>query len=267
MLQESKGEATEVRESEIGDDRYTQVDNDVFKVEGYIQETKEEGVIEESGNQGGEIIEEETGDTPLKKGLKKYKVILLGDIGVGKSSLINRYVSNKFNAFGQATIGTVKTKKLKIDNRTTVELSINDPVEEEKLGKYTKNYYKDAHGAIVVFDITNKQSFNNVKSYLGEIDSNAPRDISTCIIGNKFDLDSSRVVEDEDVQKISEKCKYYKVSAKTGNNVSLAFEGLAFEINENQKKEENNPNKVLRGKEGRKSYVLDEKKKSKKKCC
>ena len=99
MLQESKGETAEVRESEIGDDRYTQVDNDAFKVEGYVQETKEEGVIEESGNEVGETFEEETGDTPLKKGLKKYRVILLGDIGVGKSSLINRYVSNKFNAF------------------------------------------------------------------------------------------------------------------------------------------------------------------------
>jgi small GTP-binding protein len=262
MLQESKGQTAEVRESEIGDDRYTQVDNDVFKIEGYVQEAKEE-----NGNQEGEIIEEETGDTPLKKGLKKYKVILLGDIGVGKSSLINRYVSNKFNAFGQASIGSVKIKKLKIDNETTVELSINDPVEEEKLGKYTKNYYKDAHGAIIVFDITNKQSFNNVKSYLGEIDSNAPRDISTCIIGNKYDLSSSKVVEKEDVQKIAGKCIYYEVSAKTGNNVSLAFEELASEIEENQKKEEKNPDKVLRGKDGRKSYVLDEKKKPKKKWC
>ena len=269
MLQEPKGESAEVRESEIGDDRYTQVDNDAFKVEGYVQETKEEGVIEESGNEVGETIEEETGDTPLKKGLKKYRVILLGDIGVGKSSLINRYVSNKFNAFGQAMIGTVKIKKLKIDNETTIELSINDPAEEEKLGKYTKNYYKDAHGAIVVFDITNKQSFDNVKSYLEQIDSNALRDISTCIIGNKQDLSSSRVVKYEDVQKILGKCKYYEVSAKTGNNVSLAFEGLAFEIEENQKKEEKNPDKVLRGTEGRKSYVLKEKKlkKPKKKCC
>ena len=199
--------------------------------------------------------------------LKKYKVILLGDIGVGKSSLINRYVSNKFSAFGQASIESVKIKKLRINAETTLELSINDPVEEEKLGKYTKNYYKDAHGAIIVFDITNKQSFNNVKNYLEEIDSNAPRDISICIIGNKYDLFSSRVVEKEDVQKIAGKWKYYEVSAKTGNNVSLAFEELANEIDENQKKEENNPNKVLRGKDGRKSYVLDEKKKPKKKWC
>ena len=267
MLQESKGENPEVRESEIGDDRYTQVDNDVFKVEGYTQENKEEGVKEESGNQVGENIEEETGDTPLKKGLKKYRVIFFGDIGVGKSSLINRYVTNKFNAFGQASIGTVKKKKLKIDNETTVELSLNDPVEEEKLGKYTKNYYKDAHGAIIVFDITNKQSFNNVKSYLEEIDSNAPRDITICIIGNKQDLSSSRVVEKEDVQKIAGKYKYYEVSAKTGNNISLAFEELASEIDEKQKKEEKNPDKVLRGKDGRKSIVLEEKKKSRKKCC
>ena len=235
-----------------------------------LQELKREPTIDRESELYGETLTKvnmEAGDNSSEKGLKKYKIILLGDIGVGKSSLINRYVSNKFSAVGQASIETIKKKILRISAETIVELSINDPVEEEKLGKYTKNYFKDAHGAIIVFDITNKQSFDNVKTYLKEIDSNAPRDISICIIGNKYDLSSSKVVEKEDVQKIAGKWKYYEVSAKTGNNVSLAFEELAIEIDENQKKEENNPNKVLRGKDGRKSYVLDEKKKQNKKCC
>lgn len=267
MIQESKGETVEIRESDIGDDRYTQVDNDVFKVEGYAPKIKDEEAQGETADEVGETIEEETGDTPLRKGLKKYRVILLGDIGVGKSSLINRFVTGKFNAFGQKSIGNVQIKRLKIDNETTVELSINDPVEEEKLGKYTKNYYKDAHGAIIVFDLSNNQSFNNVKTYLADIDSNAPRDICVSIVGNKQDLSSGRVVGTEDVEKIKGKCKYYEVSAKTGNNVSLAFEGLAYEIDENQKKEEKNPDKVLRGKDGRKSYTLEGNKKAKKGCC
>jgi small GTP-binding protein len=271
MLQESKGEPAEVRESEIGDDRYTKVDNDVFKVEGYAQEDKEKGVIEESGKQEGEIIEEETGDTPLRKGLKKYKIILLGEYGSGKSSLINRYVNNKFNSFGQASIGPEEqSKNIEIDNTLTVELSINDFTEDKQMKKPVKTFYKDAHGVLVVFDLTNEQSFKELKSCMEEINSNAPEDIVICILGNKSDLTADRKVKFEDAKEFAGDHLYYEVSAKNGNNVSLAFEQLAYGILDKQKEQESNPNKVIRGKEGRKTTDLNEgikDLKPGKKCC
>lgn len=276
MLEESKGEPiAEVRESSMsknggGDDRYTQVDNDVLSpIEGYIQETPEEENKNENGNEGGETTSPEQGDTPLRKGFKQFKIILLGDKEVGKSSLINKYVSNKFIE-GRLEGEIVRKKKLELDNQTSVELLITDPIEEEKLGKYTKHYFKDAHGAFIMFDITNRQSFNNLKNWLDEAKTNAPGDIVFCILGNKSDLSSNRVVKFEEVQNIAGDELYYEVSSKTGNNVSLAFEALAYAIQEKQKMEENNPDKVIRGKEGRKTQDLNDINKDlvgRKKCC
>lgn len=277
MLEESKGEPLgDVRESSMsknggGDEsRYTKVDNDVMNpVEGYTQESPEEQKKNEKGNEGGDPIAPEQGSTPLRKTFNQYKIIILGDIGVGKSSLIDRYVSNKFNT---ATIpgDIVKKKKLELDNQTTVELLINDSTEEEKLNKYTKHYFKDAHGALIMFDVTNRQSFTNITTWKEEIKTNAPSDIVICILGNKADLSSNRVVKFEEVQEIAGDDLYYEVSSKTGNNVSLAFEALAYAIQEKQKNEEKNPDKVVRGKDGRKTQDLNEINKdliTKKKCC
>jgi len=271
MNQEEERES-EIRESNINnDERYTQVDNDVVfnPIEGY-----EEKKVEEKEVNNEEIKENEKDnkfESKTKKELKKIKIILLGEIGVGKSSLINRYVSNKFNTFNQATIGSeVKSKKVELDKNLTVDLLINDTTEEEKLGKFTKNYFLDAHGAIIVFDLTNEKSFQKLNFWLDELNSNAPKDIVFCVLGNKSDLTADRVVKFEDAKTFAGDNLYYEVSAKSGNNVSLAFEQLLEEVIEKQKEEENNPDKVLRGKEGRKTTDLNEinkKQMNKKKCC
>jgi len=272
MDQEGETEI-EIREStnENNDERYTQVENDVLSnpIEGY-QENKEE----EKEENTAEIKEKDDSTIKQEKGkkeFKKLKIILLGEFGSGKTSLINRYVNNKFNNFGQATIGSdVKPKKFEIDKDLTAELLINDTTNEEKLGKITRNYYLDAHGAIIVFDLTNEQSFHKLKYWMDELNSNAPKDIVLCILGNKVDLDVDRKVKFEDAKNLAGDNLYYEVSAKTGNNVSLAFEQLTFGIIEKQKEEESNPDKVLRGKEGRKTTDLNDINKdlmSKKKCC
>ena len=121
-----------------------------------------------------------------------------------------------------------------------------------------------------MYDLTNEHSFQKVKFWMEELDSNAPRDIIVCILGNKADLTADRVVKFEDVKSLVGDHLNYEVSAKTGNNVSLAFEQLTYGIIEKQKEEENNPDKVLRGKEGRKTQDLNDINKdliTKKKCC
>ena len=272
MNQEGEGDS-EIREStnEVNnDERYTQIDNDVMfnPIEGY--EEKKEQEKEENPGENQEKVNIVKSDI-TKKEFKKLKIILLGEIGVGKSSLINRYVSNKFNTFNQTSIGDdVKIKKVEVDKNLTVDLLINDPTNEEKLGKFTKNYYLDAHGAVIVYDLTNEKSFQKVKFWMEELDSNAPRDIIVCILGNKADLTADRVVKFEDVKSLVGDHLNYEVSAKTGNNVSLAFEQLTYGIIEKQKEEENNPDKVIRGKEGRKTQDLNDINRdllTKKKCC
>ena len=275
MKEERESDIRESTNDQNNDERYTPVVNDVFNnIEGYEKKKEEENDENPGETNPGETIEkvnQSTISNSSKKENKKLKIILLGEKAVGKSSIINRYVSNKFNTFNQTSIGPdVKSKKYVADKDLTVDLLIHDSTNEQKLGKFTKNYYLDAHGAIIVFDLTNQQSFQKVKYWLDELNSNAPRDIIFCILGNKADLTADRVVKFEDAKALAEDNLYYEVSAKTGNNVTLAFEQLALGIIEKQKEEENNPDKVLRGKEGRKTADLNDINKDltkKKKCC
>ena len=277
MYEEIIGANPEIRDSETSknsenNNRYTQVENDILfnPVEGYEEGKEEENEAENNNNE--KIVH--SSNSKKKKEKKKIKIILLGEIGVGKTSLINRYISNKFNSYEkQINIDEIKIKKIDIDDNVIAELEIHDTTNEEKLGKITKKYYIDAHGAMIVFDLTKKASFNKVKFWMKEININAPRDIVICLLGNKVDLISDREVAYEDAKDIAGDNLYYEVSSKTGNNVSLSFEQLAYEIIEKQNEEINNPDKVVRGKEGRKTADLNDINQinkdlcKKKKCC
>ena len=287
MFEDIGEPAPEFRDSETTDNndndnknRYTQVDNDILfnPIEGY----EEEKIDQDVGDKKEDIKEEEKEkvDLPSKnpsmiikpnKEIKKLKIILLGEIGVGKTSIIKKYVGK--NNLNDNPENDFVIKNYDIDENTTAELTIYDTTNEEKLGKITKNYYKDAHGALIVFDLTNKESFNKVKYWLKEIDSNAPRDIVLCLLGNKADLTYDRIVQYEDAKETAGDNLYYEISSKTGNNVSLAFEQLTYEIIEKQNEEKDNPDKVLRGKEGRRTADLNDINEmnkdlfGKKKCC
>ncbi len=253
---------SEMSSNEENKNRYTQVENDILfnPVEGYEEEKKddEEENKDIKGNENLNQLNNPTNISKSKKEIKQLKIILLGEKGVGKSSLIKRYVMNTFKLSDNSDDIEIKKKILDIDYNTSAELSIYDTTNEEKLGKITKNYYRDSHGAIVVFDLTNKVSFNKVKYWLKEINSNSPRDVVVCLLGNKADLTVDRNVPYEDAKEIAGDNLYYEVSSKTGNNVSLAFEQITYEIIEKQNEEADNPDKVLRGREGRKTADLND---------
>ena len=218
------------------DNRYTKVDNDVFNIDGYEAEKhdddKKDDIDEGIPNKDNQKKQNK------KKDLKTYKIILLGEKGVGKTSLIERYVSNKFSNFdGPNLTDAVRTKKFDVDINLTVELSINDTSEVENLGKFPKSYYKDAYGAIIVFNLTDPNSFEKISYWKEELDSNSFEDIVICYLGNQADRTADRKVNLEDIKKIVGDDLYYDVSAKTGNNVSLAFEQLTIGIIERQKEE------------------------------
>ena len=279
MFEDIGEPAPEFRDSEnsknaTNNNRYTQVENDILfnPVEGLNDENEEDDEKENKDNKENESLAKTSTNSKNKKEIKKLKIILLGEKGVGKSSLIKRYVSNKFHSFEDKQDLEINIKNIDIDDNTSAELSIYDTTNEQKLGKITKNYYKDAHGAIIVFDLTNKNTFNRVKYWLKEINSNAPRDIVLCLLGNKADLTSDRNVAYEDAKTVADDNLYYEVSAKTGNNVSLAFEQLTYGIIEKENEEEDNPEKVIRGKEGRRTADLNDinmmnKELNRKKCC
>lgn len=284
MFTDNGEPAPDFRDSETSKDtndknRYTKVDDDILfnPVEGLDDDNKEEGQKENQDNKDNENIVQSvqtnnSSNSKKKKETKQYKIIVLGEKGVGKTCLINRYIFNKF-ILSEKQNSEVNIKKIDIDDNASAELSIYDTTNEQKLGKITKNYYKDAYGAIIVFDLTNKNSFNKVKYWLKEINSNAPKDIVICLLGNKADITHDRNVAYEDAKALAEDNLYYEVSAKSGNNVSLAFEQLTYGIIEKQNEEEDNPEKERRGKEGRRTAdlndinMINKELSMKKKCC
>lgn len=251
----------DIKDNRFTDNRYTEVENNILlnPIEGYDQNLNEVNNNLIANNQNNPQTNTDNNDNSENKQKKtakekyNFKIILLGDIGTGKTSLITRYVNNNDQQLTQEIINKI----IVLDESTCVKVSIHDTTTMEKLGTFTKDYYRDAHGAIIVFDLCNQESFNRIKNHwIIELNNNAPKDVVYAIIGNKSDKEKERVVKYEDATSVAGDNLYYEVSAKNGNNVSLAIEQLVYNIIDKQNEEANNPDKVLRGKEGRKTMDL-----------
>jgi Ras-related protein Rab-11A len=211
-----------------------------------------------------------------KKQIIDIKLILLGDISVGKSSILGRYIDNSFTEDYQCTLQVeTKSKIIDIDLNTSVKMNIWDTVGQEKFRHLTKQYFRNCHGAIIVFDLTRKDSFDGVQKWIDELnDFNS--NIPILIVGNKSDLIKEREVNEDAIENfVRNKYLYYDVSAKNGSNVSLAFDKIRKEIIEdikrNEKKEENELNDIKFKMRNVDSKAFDQLNKSvngkSKKCC
>lgn len=155
-----------------------------------------------------------------------FKVLLVGDSGCGKSSILRRYVENTFSNTYSQTIGVdFKIRSEMIEDAaggvTKIKLQIWDTTGQERFRTITNSYYKGSHIFLVIYDVSDEQSFQNVQTHLTEIEQNAKEDRLYCImiIGNKCDL--PRVVELHRVQHIAHEhnIAYMECSARTGQNV------------------------------------------------
>ena len=161
-----------------------------------------------------------------------FKILLLGDSGVGKSSLLLRYTKNEFNTDIRSTIGVeFAVKFLKIDN-FQLKVQIWDTAGMERYRSITSAYYKGAKGVIIVYDICRQKSFENVDKWIDDFKSKADEDAVILLIGNKNDLDEKREVSKAEAEIMAQKNKFafMETSAKDNNNVNKAFETLLNEI-------------------------------------
>ena len=166
-----------------------------------------------------------------------FKILLLGDSGVGKSSLLLRYTKHEFNVDMRSTIGVeFALKYLKIDN-FQLKVQIWDTAGMERYRSITSAYYKGAKGVIIVYDICREKSFENVDKWIEDFKSKADEDAVILLIGNKNDLDDKREVNKEEAEIKAQKNKFafMETSAKDNNNVDKAFETLFKEIVKNYK--------------------------------
>jgi len=161
-----------------------------------------------------------------------FKVLLIGDTGVGKSSILVRYSDDKFLATHSSTIGVdFKHRTIKIEEQT-VKLQLWDTAGQERFRTVTNAYYRGSHGIIIVYDITHRESFQNITTWLDELKKSAPQNCVKLLVGNKSDLTSERQVTVQDAQKFAQKhdLLLIETSAKDDVNVREAFREIAQEI-------------------------------------
>ena len=158
------------------------------------------------------------------------KVTLIGDSGVGKSSIIGRYISGIFRGDTLTTSGANYSQKIYKKNNQKVRLNIWDTAGQEKFRSLGRNFYKDAYIICIIYDITNKQSFENIKEiWYPEIEKHGEKFKILAIVGNKCDLYEDEEVEEKEANAFSEKigAKFFLISAKNGDAIEEMFKTLA----------------------------------------
>lgn len=243
------------------DARYTEVENDYLNLNP-IEGLKANEIGNNTNDNDEKKEEENKGDKDNKslanvntnkkisnhpsyntnKQIFNFKIIVIGDIAVGKTSVIARYITNTFNEEHISSIGCeLKKKTIRIGMDIEVNLQIWDTVGEERFMAVTKQYYNNAHGAMIIYDLTNKISFIQLNKWLKDVINSAPKNIVIMIVGNKYDL-PNKIDFSNELNHFKQNYMYYEVSAKNGTNISLAFEELALKIIEKQKEKGNEDN-------------------------
>ncbi|XP_033023169.1 ras-related protein Rab-26 [Lacerta agilis] len=173
-----------------------------------------------------------------------FKVMLVGDSGVGKTCLLVRFKDGAFLAGSFiSTVGIdFRNKVLNVDG-VKVKLQIWDTAGQERFRSVTHAYYRDAHALLLLYDVTNRASFDNIQAWLTEIHEYAKQDVVLMLLGNKVDSTQERVVKREDGEKLAKEygVPFMETSAKTGLNVDLAFTAIAKELKHRSMKLPNEP--------------------------
>lgn len=171
-----------------------------------------------------------------------FKLLLIGNSGVGKSCLLLRFSDDTYSNDYISTIGVdFKIKTVELEGKT-VKLQIWDTAGQERFRTITSSYYRGSHGIIIVYDITDQESFNGVKMWLQEIDRYATSTVLKLLVGNKCDLTDKRVVEFDVAKEFAEanNMPFLETSALDSTNVEEAFLTMAKQIKESMAKQKLN---------------------------
>ena len=182
----------------------------------------------------------------IDNSLPTVRIVLVGDTSVGKSSLLVRFADDRFDGNYVITIGVEYREKVvqlaappSVAGKSIL-LSVWDTAGQERFRTITPAYYRRALGVIIVFDLTNRKSFDSVEEWLGSLRDHGDPDVVKVLVGNKLDLEGKRKIKKEEGQRLAEKhnMTYVEVSAKEGVGVDQVFETLTTVIASKHKLED-----------------------------
>eukprot|EP01065_Artemidia_motanka_P002523 TRINITY_DN111_c0_g1_i1.p1 TRINITY_DN111_c0_g1~~TRINITY_DN111_c0_g1_i1.p1 ORF type:complete len:206 (+),score=74.98 TRINITY_DN111_c0_g1_i1:70-687(+) len=161
-----------------------------------------------------------------------FKLLLIGDSGVGKSCLLLRFADDTYTESYISTIGVdFKIRTIELDGKT-IKLQIWDTAGQERFRTITSSYYRGAHGIIIVYDVTDRETFSNVKTWLSEIEKYATDSVNKLLVGNKCDLVVKKDVDYNTAKDFADTLgiQFLETSAKNATNVEQAFMTMSAEI-------------------------------------
>ena len=185
-----------------------------------------------------------------------FKYLIIGNSGVGKSCLLIRFTDDKFEEGYVTTIGVdFKIKTLEIEGKS-VKLQIWDTAGQERFRNIVSSYYKGAHGIMMVYDITDLESFRYLDSWIKEIEKNASKNVYKILVGNKSDLENRKITFEKGKEFANlHGMKFFETSAKENKNVEEAFKEMTKDIINSLKKvnekTNSNSNFVIEKKKGK----------------
>jgi len=154
-----------------------------------------------------------------------FKFIIIGDAATGKSCLLHRFIDDKFNKDSSHTIGVEFGSKIVEVGGKNVKLQVWDTAGQERFRAVTRSYYRGAAGAILVYDITSRETYNHITSWLNDARALANADITIILVGNKIDLNEEREVTFLEASRFAQEndLMFLETSAKTGEGVREVF--------------------------------------------
>ena len=204
-----------------------------------------------------------------------FKLILIGNSGVGKSCILQRYIKHTFEESYKCTIGVDFLMKSIVINGQTVKLQLWDTAGQEKYKSMASSYYRGANVALIVFDITNHESFDALPLWIENFYKNGPEQKNIILIGNKNDLPDLRQVTQQEAEAFSQtnNMMYFETSAKEGDNIEYIFNYAAEKLlefyggnNEATLKKQMAPNNDIQS-SNFKEIRIEESSNKKKNCC
>ena len=200
-----------------------------------------------------------------------FKTLILGDSFVGKTNMLKRFLHDEFDMNTKETVGVeFGSKNFIMDEKDIVKAQIWDTAGQERYRSVTKAYYKGAKGALLVYDISRRNTFENIDNWLIDLRTNGDKDILIILIGNKCDLIDKREVSVEEAQTKAEQYNiaYMETSAKNGDNIIKAFSELVSQVYyANITMQQNNVQIEGNNGDGVNLVNKDEEKKKKSGCC